>query len=93
MKRLIVISAYNWRKLVSRRLVCQLGMKKSEEFLDLLAQHESQIMALLWAISPGSDVAEDLFQQTVLTMWQKLTPSNRERIFWPGRARSRGSSA
>jgi RNA polymerase sigma-70 factor (ECF subfamily) len=47
-------------------------MLNSEEFLDLLAQHESQIMALLWAISPGSDVAEDLFQQTVLTMWQKI---------------------
>jgi RNA polymerase sigma-70 factor, ECF subfamily len=28
-------------------------------------------MGFLWSVSPRSDVAEDLFQQTVLTMWQK----------------------
>lgn len=39
--------------------------------MELLARHEAQIMGLLWSISPSGDVAEDLFQQTVLTMWQK----------------------
>jgi RNA polymerase sigma-70 factor (ECF subfamily) len=43
-----------------------------EEFLQLLARHESQIMGFLWSVSPRGDVAEDLFQQTVLTMWQQI---------------------
>ena len=43
----------------------------SERFLDELARNESKIMGFLWSISPSGDVAEDLFQQTVMTMWQK----------------------
>ena len=43
-----------------------------DEFLDLLARHEAQIMGFLWSITWGGMDAEDLFQQTVLTMWQKL---------------------
>lgn len=43
----------------------------AEKFLTELARNETKIMGFLWSISPSSDVAEDLFQQTVLTMWQK----------------------
>lgn len=45
---------------------------ETEEFLSQLASHEAQIMGFLWSVSPSSDIAEDLFQQTVLTMWQKI---------------------
>lgn len=45
---------------------------ETEDFLNQLASHESQVMGFLWSVSPSSDVAEDLYQQTVLTMWQKL---------------------
>ncbi len=44
----------------------------TEEFLNQLASHESQIMGFLWSVSPSSDVAEDLFQQAVISMWEKL---------------------
>ncbi len=41
-------------------------------FLDLLARHEAQIMGFIWSVTPRHDVADDLFQQTVLTMWQRI---------------------
>jgi RNA polymerase sigma-70 factor (ECF subfamily) len=43
-----------------------------EAFLRLLALHEAQLLGFLCAIVPGFQDAEDLFQQTVLTMWQKF---------------------
>ncbi len=43
-----------------------------EAFLELLALHEAQLLGFLCAIVPGFQDAEDLFQQTVLTMWQKF---------------------
>lgn len=43
-----------------------------EAFLKLLALHEAQLLGFLCAIVPGFQDAEDLFQQTVLTMWQKF---------------------
>lgn len=43
-----------------------------EHFLELLAQHEAQLLGFLCAILPGYQDAEDVFQQTVLTMWQKF---------------------
>ena len=44
-----------------------------EEFLGLLARHEAQIMGFIWSITWSEADAEDLFQQSVLTMWQKRT--------------------
>lgn len=42
-------------------------------FLSLLADHEAQLMGFLCAITPNYQDAEDLLQQTVLTMWQKFS--------------------
>ena len=43
-----------------------------ERFLELLATHEAQLLGFLCAIVPNIQDAEDLFQQTILTMWQKF---------------------
>lgn len=43
-----------------------------ERFLALLSDHEAQLMGFLCAIAPNYQDAEDLLQQTVLTMWQKF---------------------
>lgn len=43
-----------------------------DEFLDLLARHEAQVMGFLWSISWTGEDAEELFQQTVITMWRQL---------------------
>ena len=43
-----------------------------ERFLSLLGEHEAQLMGFLCAIAPNYQDAEDLLQQTVLTMWQKF---------------------
>lgn len=43
-----------------------------ERFLVLLGDHEAQLMGFLCAIAPNYQDAEDLLQQTVLTMWQKF---------------------
>lgn len=43
-----------------------------ERFLALLGDHEAQLMGFLCAIAPNYQDAEDLLQQTVLTMWQKF---------------------
>lgn len=44
----------------------------SEEFLDLLTHCEAQIMGYLLSVCSRGDDVEDIFQQTVLTMWQKI---------------------
>ncbi|MEO0531810.1 MAG: sigma-70 family RNA polymerase sigma factor [Planctomycetota bacterium] len=46
--------------------------ERREQFLALLSEHEAQLMGLLCAIAPNYQDAEDLLQQTVLTMWQKF---------------------
>lgn len=46
--------------------------REREIFLQLLAEHEAQLLGFLCAIVPNIQDAEDLFQQTVLTMWQKF---------------------
>lgn len=43
-----------------------------ERFLELLSRHEAQLLGFLSAILPSFQDAEDVFQQTVLTMWQKF---------------------
>lgn len=43
-----------------------------ERFLALLGENEAQLMGFLCAIAPNYQDAEDLLQQTVLTMWQKF---------------------
>lgn len=47
--------------------------RNRDQFLELLAAHEAQILGFLCAIVPGFHDAEDVFQQTVLTMWQKFS--------------------
>jgi RNA polymerase sigma-70 factor (ECF subfamily) len=43
-----------------------------ELFLELLAMHEAQLLGFLCAIVRNFQDAEDIFQQSVLTMWQKF---------------------
>jgi RNA polymerase sigma-70 factor (ECF subfamily) len=43
-----------------------------EVFLELLSAHEGQLLGFLCAVVPSLHDAEDLLQQTVLTMWQKF---------------------
>src|SRR3972149_4564654 len=50
----------------------------AENFLGLLALHEAEIMGFIWSITYSGQDAEDLFQQTLLVMWEKL------REFEPG---------
>ena len=50
----------------------QRDSRDRERFLDLLASHEAQLLGFMCAIVPGYQDAEDVFQQTVLTMWQKF---------------------
>ncbi len=43
-----------------------------ELFLELLALHEAQLLGFLSAIIRNFQDAEDIFQQSVMTMWQKF---------------------
>ncbi|MEO1498793.1 MAG: sigma-70 family RNA polymerase sigma factor [Planctomycetota bacterium] len=52
-----------------------------EEFLALLSEHEAQLSGFLCAIAPNYQDAEDLLQQTVLTMWQKFAEFERGTSF------------
>lgn len=45
---------------------------RSDEFLSLLARHESQIFGFLFALVCHRQDAEDLMQQTTLTMWREF---------------------
>ena len=45
---------------------------RSDEFLSLLAKHESQIFGFLFALVCHRQDAEDLMQQTTLTMWREF---------------------
>lgn len=53
----------------------------ADEFLGLLAHHEAQVMGFLWSISWTGEDAEELFQQTVITMWRQLPQFQRETNF------------
>lgn len=50
-----------------------IDVDQREQFLALLTDHEAQLMGFLCAIMPNRQDAEDLLQQTVLTMWQKFS--------------------
>ncbi len=43
-----------------------------ELFLEYLAMHEAQLLGFLSAVVRNFQDAEDIFQQTVMTMWQKF---------------------
>lgn len=45
---------------------------RSDEFLSLLAEHESQVFGFLFALVCHRQDAEDLMQQTTLTMWREF---------------------
>lgn len=57
---------------MSTELATDTDGRDREAFLKLLALHEAQLLGFLCAIVPGYQDAEDLFQQTILTMWQKF---------------------
>ena len=69
----------------------QRNVADRERFLDLLATHEAQLLGFLCAIVPGFQDAEDVFQQTVLTMWQKFGDFELAPISLPGDAASGGT--
>jgi RNA polymerase sigma-70 factor (ECF subfamily) len=46
--------------------------RDSERFIELLAQHESQLFGYLFALTHNLEDARDLFQQTSLVMWKKF---------------------
>lgn len=46
--------------------------RDSERFIELLVQHESQLLGYLFALTRSMDDALDLFQQASLVMWQKF---------------------
>ena len=45
---------------------------RNEQFLELLAEHESRLFSCLFALVRNMDDAEDLYQQTLLTAWEKF---------------------
>ena len=45
-------------------------LKKNDQFLELLAQHEAQIFGFLYALVGHRQDAEDLMQQTTMAMWK-----------------------
>ncbi len=46
------------------------GDSKNDQFLALLAEHEAQIFGFIYALVCHRQDAEDLMQQTTLTMWK-----------------------
>lgn len=45
---------------------------RTDEFLALLAQHESQIYSFLYALVCHRDDAQDLMQEATVTLWRKF---------------------
>lgn len=45
---------------------------RTDEFVALLAQHESQIFSFLYALVCHRDDAQDLMQEATVTMWRKF---------------------
>lgn len=45
---------------------------RTDEFVALLAQHESQIYSFLYALVCHRDDAQDLMQEATVTMWRKF---------------------
>ncbi len=46
------------------------GDSKNDQFLALLAEHEAQIFGFIYALVCHRQDAEDLMQQTTMTMWK-----------------------
>ena len=42
-----------------------------DEFMDLLARHQSQLFGYIFALVQNMADAEDLYQQTSIVLWQK----------------------
>ena len=45
---------------------------RHDEFIDLLAQHQSQLFGYIFALVQNLADAEDLYQQTSIVLWQKF---------------------
>ena len=52
-----------------------------KEFLRLLATHEGAIRAFLRAILPSLDDADEAFQATLITLWEKFGEYDRTKCF------------
>jgi len=46
--------------------------ERHEEFMELLAQHQSQLFGYIFALVQNLADAEDLYQQTSIVLWQKF---------------------
>lgn len=50
-----------------------LKRKLDEEFIELLTQHESQLLGYIYALVHDHEDASDVFQQTSLVLWKKFS--------------------
>ncbi len=46
--------------------------ERHDDFMDLLAQHQSQLFGYIFALVQNLADAEDLYQQTSIVLWQKF---------------------
>ena len=46
--------------------------QSNDEFMNLLAQHQSQLFGYIFALVQNMADAEDLYQQTSIVLWQKF---------------------
>ncbi len=56
---------------------------KNREFIGLLATHEAAIRAFLRAILPSMSDADEGFQRTMITLWEKFDDYDSSREFKP----------
>ena len=45
---------------------------RSDDFAQLLAEHQTRLFGYIYAIIPNMTDAEDVYQDTVLTLWQRF---------------------
>jgi RNA polymerase sigma-70 factor (ECF subfamily) len=48
------------------------GLKRRDEFLELLTQHRSKLFSMVYALVPNVNDAEDILQQTVVSLWKNF---------------------
>lgn len=51
--------------------------RSDEEFIELLTQHESQLLGYIFALVHNREDARDVFQQTSLVLWEKFATYQR----------------
>jgi RNA polymerase sigma-70 factor (ECF subfamily) len=48
------------------------GLKRRDEFLELLTQHRSRLFSMVYALVPNVNDAEDILQETVVSLWKNF---------------------